>query len=110
MDKEKEINSPKMTLNFLIWVGGVFMLLPVRISRAFRLEDFLGIRKCCPRNMMEIARSCDGFTHALSSQMQSGPASLGPHFKIGQILEGDVRKGDASSAKRGGTSGIVDER
>lgn len=26
MDK-KEINSPKMTLNFLIWVGGVFMLL-----------------------------------------------------------------------------------
>jgi hypothetical protein len=26
MDK-KEINSPKLTLNFLIWVGGVFMLL-----------------------------------------------------------------------------------
>jgi hypothetical protein len=26
MDK-KEINSPKMTVNFLIWVGGVFMLL-----------------------------------------------------------------------------------
>jgi hypothetical protein len=26
MDK-KQINSPKMTLNFLIWVGGVFMLL-----------------------------------------------------------------------------------
>ncbi len=26
MDK-KEINSLKMTLNFLIWVGGVFMLL-----------------------------------------------------------------------------------
>jgi hypothetical protein len=26
MDK-KEINSPRMTLNFLIWVGGVFMLL-----------------------------------------------------------------------------------
>ena len=26
MDK-KEINSPKMTLNFLIWIGGVFMLL-----------------------------------------------------------------------------------
>jgi hypothetical protein len=26
MDK-KEINDPKMTLNFLIWVGGVFMLL-----------------------------------------------------------------------------------
>jgi hypothetical protein len=26
MDK-KEINSPKMTLNFLIWVDGVFMLL-----------------------------------------------------------------------------------
>jgi hypothetical protein len=25
MDK-KQINSPKMTLNFLIWVGGVFML------------------------------------------------------------------------------------
>jgi hypothetical protein len=26
MDK-KQINSPKMTLNFMIWVGGVFMLL-----------------------------------------------------------------------------------
>ncbi len=26
MDK-KQINSPKMTLNFLIWIGGVFMLL-----------------------------------------------------------------------------------
>jgi len=26
MDK-KQINDPKMTLNFLIWVGGVFMLL-----------------------------------------------------------------------------------
>jgi hypothetical protein len=26
MDK-KQIDSPKMTLNFLIWVGGVFMLL-----------------------------------------------------------------------------------
>ena len=26
MDK-KEIDSPKMTLNFLIWMGGVFMLL-----------------------------------------------------------------------------------
>jgi hypothetical protein len=26
MDK-KEINSPKLTLNFLIWIGGVFMLL-----------------------------------------------------------------------------------
>lgn len=26
MDK-KDINSPKMTLNFLIWIGGVFMLL-----------------------------------------------------------------------------------
>jgi uncharacterized integral membrane protein len=26
MDK-KQINSTKMTLNFLIWVGGVFMLL-----------------------------------------------------------------------------------
>ena len=26
MDK-KQINSPKMTVNFLIWVGGVFMLL-----------------------------------------------------------------------------------
>ncbi len=26
MDK-KEINSTKMTVNFLIWVGGVFMLL-----------------------------------------------------------------------------------
>jgi hypothetical protein len=25
MDK-KQINDPKMTLNFLIWVGGVFML------------------------------------------------------------------------------------
>jgi hypothetical protein len=26
MDK-KEINSTKMTLNFLVWIGGVFMLL-----------------------------------------------------------------------------------
>ncbi len=26
MDK-KEINSPRMTANFLIWIGGVFMLL-----------------------------------------------------------------------------------
>jgi hypothetical protein len=26
MDK-KQINDPKMTANFLIWVGGVFMLL-----------------------------------------------------------------------------------
>jgi hypothetical protein len=26
MDK-KEINSPKLTLNFLIWIGGVFMVL-----------------------------------------------------------------------------------
>jgi hypothetical protein len=26
MDK-KEINSTKLTLNFLIWIGGVFMLL-----------------------------------------------------------------------------------
>jgi hypothetical protein len=26
MDK-KEINSPELTLNFLIWIGGVFMLL-----------------------------------------------------------------------------------
>ena len=26
MDK-KEINSPKLTLNFLIWIGGGFMLL-----------------------------------------------------------------------------------
>jgi len=26
MDK-KQINDPKMTWNFLIWVGGVFMLL-----------------------------------------------------------------------------------
>ncbi|MFZ0317985.1 MAG: hypothetical protein WAL56_02590 [Candidatus Sulfotelmatobacter sp.] len=26
MDK-KQINDPKMTVNFLIWVGGVFMLL-----------------------------------------------------------------------------------
>lgn len=25
MDK-KQINDPKMTMNFLIWVGGVFML------------------------------------------------------------------------------------
>jgi len=25
MDK-KQINDPKMTVNFLIWVGGVFML------------------------------------------------------------------------------------
>jgi hypothetical protein len=25
MDK-KQINDPKMTLNFMIWVGGVFML------------------------------------------------------------------------------------
>lgn len=26
MDK-KEINSPKLTLNFLVWIGGMFMLL-----------------------------------------------------------------------------------
>jgi uncharacterized integral membrane protein len=26
MDK-KEINSTKMTVNFLVWIGGVFMLL-----------------------------------------------------------------------------------
>jgi hypothetical protein len=26
MDK-KEINSTKLTLNFLVWIGGVFMLL-----------------------------------------------------------------------------------
>ena len=26
MDK-KEINSPRLTANFLIWIGGVFMLL-----------------------------------------------------------------------------------
>jgi hypothetical protein len=25
--EKKQIDSPKMTLNFLIWVGGVFMLL-----------------------------------------------------------------------------------
>jgi hypothetical protein len=38
---QKQINDPKMTLNFLIWVGGVLHALPGRIPRAFRLEDFL---------------------------------------------------------------------
>ena len=43
MDK-KQINDPKMTWNFLIWVGGVFMLslfalLAHFVWRLFILED-----------------------------------------------------------------------
>ena len=37
MDK-KEINSTKLTLNFLVWIGGVFMLLLFAL-----LAHFVGV-------------------------------------------------------------------
>jgi hypothetical protein len=40
MDK-KEINSMKLTLNFPVWVGGVFMLLLFALLAHF-VEGFLG--------------------------------------------------------------------
>ena len=43
MDK-KQINDPKMTVNFLIWVGGVFMLALFALACAFRMEDFIAWR------------------------------------------------------------------
>jgi uncharacterized integral membrane protein len=39
MDK-KDINSTKMTLNFLIWVGGVFMLLLLALLAHFVSKVF----------------------------------------------------------------------
>lgn len=39
MDK-KEINSPKTTLNFLIWVGGVFILLLFMLLAHFAWRIF----------------------------------------------------------------------
>jgi hypothetical protein len=41
MDK-KQINDPKMTLNFLIWVGGVFMLSLFAPAGALCLAALLG--------------------------------------------------------------------
>jgi hypothetical protein len=42
MDK-KEINSPKLTLNFLIWIGGVVHAAAVRIPGALCVEAFLSL-------------------------------------------------------------------
>jgi hypothetical protein len=45
MDK-KEINSPPMTADFLIWIGGVFMTAFVRLHRPLRVENPIEVLVC----------------------------------------------------------------
>jgi hypothetical protein len=84
MDK-KQINDPKLTVNFLIWVGGVFMLALFVLTCAFRMEGFIAwwpAKKMAP--------------------------FLGPSFEEANLV-GRFRKGYASyrSASRNSTSGKV---
>jgi len=87
MDK-KEINSPRLTANFLIWIGGVFLLL---------LFAFLA-----------------HFVWKILQEPQFIASKSGPFWghdsKRQGILEGYVRKGDAWSrpASQDGGSGNVE--
>jgi heme/copper-type cytochrome/quinol oxidase subunit 2 len=85
MDK-KEINSTKLTLNFLVWIGGVFMLLLFALLAHFVWR----------------------FSSGSSLRQKKAAPLLGPRFK--EVRWWVVRKGDGSirPTKPGGTSGNVE--
>jgi hypothetical protein len=114
--EKKNIDSPKITLNFLIWVGGVFMLLLFAflahfVWRVIWVAATSYTTGCAPtpqpiclqRTLVEILN--------ISGTKKAAPF-LGPHFQEVKSWWATVRKGNASirSSRWNETSGNGDER